>query len=172
VLDTFPKPGMAIDLGCGAGVDTAAMLAAGWSVFATDAQPEAIERVRRRTPDDTRLTTALSRMEDVELPTADLIWASYSLFFCDPEEFPRVWGRVREAVRPGGRFAGQLLGDRDTWASARHMPWFRLTEAEALFEGWAIELFEVEDEDGEAWSEPKHWHVFHVIARNAEMGRT
>ena len=170
MLRTFPEPGTAIDLGCGAGVDTAAMLAAGWSVFATDAEAEAIERVRRRAADDARLTTALSRMEDVELPDADLVWASYSLFFCDPAQFPRLWKRIREAVRPGGRFAGQFLGDRDTWASERNMPWFRRDGAEALFDGWAIERFEVEDEDGEAWSTPKHWHVFHVVARKPVPG--
>jgi SAM-dependent methyltransferase len=165
VLATFPQPGMAVDLGCGAGGDTAAMLAAGWSVFATDAQQEAIDRVRGRVPEDAPLTTAVARMEEVELPVADLVWASYSLFFCDPTLFPQVWTRVREAVRPGGRFAGQVLGDRDTWTSERRMPWFRRDAAEALFDGWSIERFDVEEEDGEAWSAPKHWHVFHIVAQ-------
>jgi SAM-dependent methyltransferase len=165
VLAMFREPGTAIDLGCGAGVDTAAMLAAGWTVFATDAQPEAIARTRRRAPEGARLTTVLSPMEEVQLPPADLVWASYSLYFCDPERFPGLWERVREAVRRGGRFAGQFLGDRDTWASERDMPWFDRCGVEALFDGWEVERFEVEDEDGEAWAVPKHWHVFHVVAR-------
>jgi tellurite methyltransferase len=165
VLATFPSPGDAIDLGCGTGADTAAMLAAGWSVFATDAQPEAIARTRRRAPDAPRLTTVLSPMEDVELPPADLVWASYSLFFCTPARFPELWQRIRQAVRLGGRFAGQVLGDRDTWATDRDMPWFDRDGVDALFVDWSVERFEVEDEDGEAWAVPKHWHVFHVVAQ-------
>jgi SAM-dependent methyltransferase len=169
VLALFPERGTAIDLGCGAGADTAAMLAAGWSVFATDAQPEAIERVRRRARDDAPLTTVVSSMEEVDLPPADLVWASYSLFFCDPTRFPDVWRRIREAVVPGGRFAGQLLGDRDTWATERDMPWFDRDGVESLFVGWAIERLEVEDEDGEAWAVPKRWHVFHAVARKPSL---
>ena len=165
MLATFSEPGAAIDLGCGAGVDTAAMLSAGWSVFATDGQREAIERVRRRAPNDARLTTVASPMEEVDLPPADLVWASYSLFFCEPARFPGVWQRIRNAVMPGGRFAGQFLGDRDTWATEREMPWFDRDGVETLFDGWMIERFEVEDEDGEAWAVPKHWHVFHVVAQ-------
>jgi tellurite methyltransferase len=165
VLATFPEPGTAIDLGCGAGVDTAAMLSAGWSVFATDAQAEAIDRVRRRIGNDARLTTVVSPMEDVNLPDASLVWASYSLCFCDPTRFPGVWQRIRDAVIPGGLFAGQLLGDRDTWAAEREMPWFDEERVGSLFDGWAVERFEIEDEDGEAWGVRKHWHVFHVVAR-------
>ena len=117
VLATFAEPGSAVDLGCGSGIDTLAMLDRGWTVLAIDAQPEAIERLRTRAGDRPGLTTAVSAMEDTELRPVDLLWASYSLFFCDPPRFPEVWGRIRAAVRPGGRFAGELLGERDTWAT-------------------------------------------------------
>ena len=81
VLATFAEPGNAVDLGCGAGIDTLAMLDRGWTVVAIDAEPEAIERVRRRAAERPSLETQLSPMEDVDLPPADLVWASYSLFF-------------------------------------------------------------------------------------------
>jgi hypothetical protein len=42
---------------------------------------------------------------------------------------------------------------------------FSRAEAEKLFEGWTIERFEEEENEGEACSGPKHWHVFHVVAR-------
>ena len=38
-------------------------------------------------------------------------------------------------------------------------------EAQGLFEGWAVERFEEEENDGDACSGPKHWHLFHVVAR-------
>jgi tellurite methyltransferase len=173
VLARFPRPGSAVDLGCGAGIDTAAMLERGWSVFAVDAQQEAIDRLRARVGDAADLRTLRSPMEDVELPTADLVWASFSLFFCDPRRFPNVWGRIRRAVVAGGRFAGELLGDRDTWAPESDITSFSRPDAQELFDGWTIEHFEEEDEDGEACSGVrKHWHVFHVIAQKPRTGRT
>lgn len=163
----------AVDLGCGAGIDTLAMLRRGWRVFAVDAEEEAIERVRRRVPGTVsgRLTTAVSRMEGVELPAGvDLVWASFSLFFCRPDAFGDVWGRILAAIRPGGRFAGELLGDRDTWAPEDDISAFTRDEARSLFTGLDIERFDEEEEDGTATSEEKHWHLFHVVARKAGAG--
>jgi SAM-dependent methyltransferase len=168
VLDAFgPEEHQAVDLGCGSGIDTLAMLERGWSVFAIDAEEEAIGRVRKRVPSSLapRLGTLVSRMEEVELPSADLVWAGFSLFFCHPDRFGEVWQRVRGAIRPAGRFAGELLGDRDTWAPKDDMSAFTIDEARALFEGFELERFEEEEEDGEACSGPKHWHVFHAAAR-------
>ncbi len=167
VLDTFGDAGRtAVDLGCGSGIDTLAILQRGWIVFATDAEREAIERLRARVPTDLapRLRTQVSRMEEVDLPPADLVWASFSLFFCDPDRFAEVWGRIRDAVRPGGRFAGQLLGDRDTWAPRDDISSFSFEEARALFDGLELERFDEEEKEGDDPVDPKHWHVFHAVA--------
>jgi tellurite methyltransferase len=169
VLDAFAgEEQSAVDLGCGSGIDTLAMLRRGWRVFAIDAEEEAIERVRRRVPGtiSARLTTVVSRMEDVELPTGvDLVWASFSLFFCRPDAFGHVWKRIGEAIAPGGRFAGELLGDRDTWAPEDDISAFTREQAAALFDGFEVERFDEEEEDGSATSEEKHWHLFHAVAR-------
>jgi len=171
VLDAFgSEEHQAVDLGCGSGIDTLAMLERGWSVFAIDAEEEAIRRVRKRVASSLtpRLRTLVSRMEEVELPPTDLVWAGFSLFFCHPDRFGEVWQRVRRAIRPAGRFAGELLGDRDTWAPEGDTSAFTIDEARALFEGFELERFEEEEEDGEACSGPKHWHVFHAVARRPE----
>jgi tellurite methyltransferase len=166
VLGSYDRPGRAIDLGCGAGIDTLAMLSRGWRVFATDAEREAIDRLRARVPGELaeRLETRVSPMEEVELPPADLLFASFSLFFCDPARFPDVWRRIGAALTDGGRFVGELLGNRDTWAPEADMSSFAESQARTLFDGWTIERFDEEEEDGEACSGPKHWHVFHVVA--------
>ena len=166
VLDSFELPGEAVDLGCGAGIDTLAMLERGWQVFATDAEDEAIQRTRGRVPPELqlRLQTLVTPMEDVELPAANLVWASFSLFFCDPARFADVWSRIGGALVGGGRFAGQLLGDRDTWAPDEDICAFSEADARALFEGWTLERFEEEENDGSSCDGPKHWHVFHVVA--------
>jgi SAM-dependent methyltransferase len=168
VLRMFaPGEHLAVDLGCGSGIDTLAMLRAGWRVLATDADPEGIRRLRARVPHglSPRLSVELARMEDVELPPADLIWAGFSLFFCRPDRFGPVWSRILAAIRPDGRFAGQLLGDRDTWAPDSNISSFSRRQALALFAELQIEETEEEERDGDAYTEPKHWHVFHVVAR-------
>src|SRR5438093_6357094 len=92
-LASFTNAGEAVDLGCGAGIDTVAMLERGWRVLATDAEEKAIALLRERVPPslDPRLRTRVARMEDLELPQVDLVWAGFSLFFCPPERFEDVW---------------------------------------------------------------------------------
>jgi tellurite methyltransferase len=167
VLASEGGPGRAVDLGCGSGIDTLAMLRRGWHVLAIDAEREAIDRLEARVPPELSglLQTRVSRMEDAELSASDLLHASYSLFFCEPARFPDVWRRIGAALTGGGRFVGELLGDRDTWAPEGDISAFTEAEARALFDGWSVERFEEEDEDGEACSGPKRWHVFHVVAR-------
>jgi tellurite methyltransferase len=162
------RRGLAVDLGCGQGFDTAELLRRGWEVVAIDATEEGIRRLRHRIPEGhaARLRTVVSRMEDVDVPTADLLYASFSLPYCRPQVFPRLWSDIREAIRPGGRFAGELFGDRDTWASTEEdMTFFDIASARALFEGMELESFVEEENDDEGWGQMKHWHVFHAIAR-------
>jgi tellurite methyltransferase len=170
-LDMFEdegRRGLAVDLGCGQGFDTAELLRRGWEVVAIDATEEGIRRLRHRIPERhaTRLRTVVSRMEDADVPTADLVYASFSLPYCRPQVFPRLWSDIREAIRPGGRFAGELFGDRDTWASTEEdMTFFGIASARALFDGMELGSFVEEENDDEGWDEMKHWHVFHAIAR-------
>jgi tellurite methyltransferase len=165
-FDREERIGMAVDLGAGQGFETAEMLRRGWDVLAIDAEQEGIRRLRRRIPDEhaDRLRTLVRPMQDAAIPPADLVHASFSLPFCPPAAFPGLWGRIRSSLRPGGRFAGQLFGDRDTWASTEpNMTFFDETAARALFDGLEVESFvEVEEEDEDL---EKHWHVFHVAAR-------
>lgn len=174
-LDLFDEetshdaPRQAIDLGCGEGRDTAELLRRGWRVLATDGHPAGIELLRAR-PDLTaadRLITRVAAFEELEsLPEADLLNASFSLPFCVPEHFPRLWAMVRGAIAPGGRFAGQIFGDRDTWAAIPDRSHFTRSQTEQLFEGFLLELFREDESDSkDAAGNEKHWHVFHIVAR-------
>ena len=106
-------------------------------------------------------------MQDVDIPSADLVHASFSLPYCPPDAFPRLWRDLRAAIRPEGRFAGELFGDRDTWAATeRDMTFLDVSSARELFDGMELESFEEEESEDEGWGdEIKHWHVFHAIAR-------
>ena len=165
-LGGFASPGLAVDLGCGAGRDTLELLRWGWRVVAIDSEPEAIRRLRASTGDDERLETQVARYEEAELPSCDLLNASWSLPFCPPGVFGVVWERIVDALRPGGRFCGQLFGERDEWATEDDMTFHTREEAEALFGDFELERFDELEEDGKtALGTPKHWHVFNIVAR-------
>jgi SAM-dependent methyltransferase len=157
---------VAIDLGCGDGTETLALLTRGWMVTAVDTAPEAIARLRASVPpeDERRLTTFVASFHELELPEADFVYAGLSLPFCSPPEFAEAWRRIKNALRPDGIFAGHFFGPRDSWADQPGMTFQSREELEALLAGFAVHRLEEQDEDGPAVSGPKHWHVFHVIA--------
>ena len=164
-------PGLAVDLGCGGGRDTLELLDRGWSVVAVDREPAATERVEAIVPEAhaDRLRTLAEPLETVEIPSCLLVNASYSLPFCAPDRFAAMWSRVREAIVPGGRFTGQIFGDRDEWRDNPELTFHTRAATEALFDGFEIEDFTELDEDGlTSMGEAKHWHVFTVIARKPD----
>ena len=156
-------PGLAVDLGAGAGRDTVELLRRWWRVVAVDANPEAVARLSGL-GDGVEVLQA--RFEDAEWPEADLVNASFSLPFCDAAGFERCWSRIRERLVPGGRFCGHLFGDHDDWAGGENMNFHSRNEVGGLLEGLEVERLDEVDEDGKtALGEAKHWHVFHVVAR-------
>jgi tellurite methyltransferase len=164
--DAFDKAGFAVDLGCGTGRDTFELLRRGWDVLAIDGEQQAIDLVRERAGDDPRLDTQVARYEKARWPACDLVNASWALPFCAPASFAEVWERVVRSLHSGGRFAGQLFGERDGWAPADDITFLTRADAEALFGQFEAERFdEVEEDSQTALGEPKHWHVFHVVAR-------
>ncbi len=155
----------AIELGFGAGTDTLELLKRGWKTLAVDGQKEAAAFLARRVPPALRrsLTTLVAPMEGLELPPADLIYASFSLPFCSPACFPELWQNIRRALKPGGHFAGQLFGVRDSWHGERPLTFHSLAQVRRLTQGYKVELFRETSEDGQAFDGPKHWHYFDLI---------
>ena len=172
---------LAVDLGCGTGRDTAELLRRGWRVLAIDAEPAGIDRLLQQVAehDDVgrRFETQVARIEDATWPVAELVNASYALPFCPPESFPLVWERIVTSLAPGGRFCGQLFGDRDEWASPDEsfgkewgsplgMSFHSREDVLALLRDLDVEHLDEVDADGTtAVGDTKHWHLFHVVAR-------
>jgi membrane dipeptidase len=165
-LARFEQPGHAVDLGCGTGRDTLELLRRGWRVHAIDAEQEAIDRLTARAGvADGRLTTEVARFEDARWPVCDLLNASFALAFCPPSRFAELWERIVDSLPPGGRFAGQLYGDRDERAGSGGTVHTREQVGE-LLAPFEVELLEeVEAPGATVTGRPRHWHVFHVVAR-------
>jgi len=165
-LGRFERPGFAVDLGCGTGRDTFVLLRRGWRVLAVDSHDEGIRRLRAAAGDDANLETQTVPFEDAALPPCELVNASFSLPFCPPERFDELWARIGESLRPDGRFCGQLFGDRDGWSHRAEITFHSRADVERLLAAYDVERLDEEEEDSTtAVGDPKHWHLFHVVAR-------
>ena len=172
-LDAFDREGMggarlAADLGCGSGRDTIEILRRGWPVIAIDAASEAMDKLVSRPdlPKGAAVETQISRYEDMVLPPCDLVNAAFSLPLCPAAAFSAVWDKIVGALRTGGRFSGQFYGDRDSWAGNPEMTHLTRKEALTVLDPFKIELFEEEEDDSVTpRGTPKHWHIFHIVAR-------
>ena len=171
-LDAFSQEGfdqgLGVDIAAGEGRDTLELLERGWRVVATDNHPDAFPLLLARVPDASRsrLTTVEVDFAEMQVPACDLVNASFALPFCKPEDFAPLWARIVVAIRPGGRFAGQFFGDRDTWASLPGRSHHSRAEVENLLADFDIEMMsEEERDDPPDVRSPKHWQLFHVVAR-------
>jgi tellurite methyltransferase len=168
VLDSYlPESGHAVELGAGVGQGVNHFLQKGWTVLAVDAEPEAVELLRSRFP---KAEVIHSRLEDLPLPaaSADAVVAGFVLFFLEPADLERKWAELIEAIKPSGLFAGQFLGQSDDWA-AKYTAHSR-EEITRMLEPFDVLHFEEVERDGEtSHGLPKHWHVFHVVARKRPM---
>lgn len=130
------SPGATVlELGCGAGGDTAEMLTRGFDVRATDGSPEMAELASRNLgrPVETLLFHDLDEVE-----TYDGVWANACLLHVPREQLATVLSLIHRALKPGGVFYASYKegeGDgRDTLDRYYNYPsqdWLRATYAAA-----------------------------------------
>ncbi|ANW05743.1 class I SAM-dependent methyltransferase [Bradyrhizobium icense] len=134
-LALLPPGATILELGCGAGGDTAEMLARGFDVRPTDGSPEMAEVASKRLgrPVETLL---FHQLDDVE--TFDAVWANACLLHVPRDQLAAILSLIRRALKPGGMFyASYKEGDaagRDTLERYYNYPsqeWLRAIYAEA-----------------------------------------
>ena len=165
---------IAIDCGCGAGSDIAFLLDKGFEVHAFDVESESISRCRERFKGGSKLTLSKASFNTFSYPSASLIHADASLFYCPPSDFDEVWCKIVNALEPNGVFVGSFLGPRDTSASPDYQkdafwPDVLVVSEQELrprFKDLEIVSWVEHELDGKtAQCVDHHWHIYSVVAK-------
>lgn len=134
-LALLPPGACILELGCGAGGDTAEMLARGFDVRATDGSPEMADVASKRLG---RIVETLLFHDLDAVETYDAVWANACLLHVPRDELAKILARIWRALKPEGVFyASYKQGDgdgRDTLDRYYNYPsqdWLRTTYAVA-----------------------------------------
>lgn len=153
----------ALDLGAGGLVDSEYLLSLGFEVIAVDKEKPPKQIIN----DKFEFIQSLFKDYDFPKSAFDLINAQFSLPFNGQDTFSFVWEKILSSLKPQGVFVGQLFGLNDEW----NVPGTKLAfnskeQVESLLAGLEVLKLEEVEKDGKiADGTPKHWHVFHIIAR-------
>src|SRR6187455_815479 len=134
-LAPLPPGATILELGCGAGGDTAEMLARGFDVHATDGSPE-MAAVASKRLGRTVETLLFHELDEVE--AYDAVWANACLLHVPRDELAHVLSLIWRALKPGGAFFASYkegeAGGRDALDRYYNYPsreWLSATYAEA-----------------------------------------
>ena len=129
-------PGRALDLACGPGRHALYLARLGWRVTAVDASPVAIALLRAQAS-GLPLEACLADLERGEFA---IVPDSYELI-CDFLYLQRnLFPQIREAVHPGGIFAGAIHLVQEGCTASPCNPDFLLQPGElrSFFDGWKV----------------------------------
>ncbi len=158
----------ALDLGAGALRDTKFLIDSGFKhITAVDSEPLMIEAAKELNSSKLQAVTSNFNNFDYSREHYDLVNAQWALPFNPPDTFEETWNKVKNSLKKGGVFTGQFFGVNDEWnRPGTKMTFKTKDEVEKLLSDMEIiELTEEDKDSTTANGTPKHWHVFHVIAR-------
>lgn len=151
-LDRLQPGAEVLELGCGAGRDSARIVERGFALDATDGVPAMVAKAKERHDINARLM----RFDQLEASQRyDAVWAHATLLHCPRAELPSVASAIHRALRPGGlHFASYKLGDgegRDLLGRLHNFPtadWLHNLYIAAEFEVIDDQVFAGKGSDG------------------------
>ena len=158
--------GKAIDIGGGALKDTRYLLAQGFDVTVID-KSELMAKEAQAISSH-RFYYFVSAFANFDFPknTYDLASAMYSLPFNPSHSFKAVFAKIKTSLAKDGIFCGQCFGLHDEWSTNPNLTFHSKEQVEKLLSDLEVILLDEEEKDDKtANGTPKHWHVFHFIAR-------
>ena len=154
----------AIDLGCGSGNETIYMIKHGIKVLAIDRQLNENFILDRLSEEEKNLISFKeTKFEDVELPKTELLTAFFSIPFCNPDSFDKLWDKIYNSLEDDGYFVGELFGDRDAWNEVDSINTFSINEVKEYLKKYKI--IKLEEVEYVRESDNKKWHFYDIIAQ-------
>ncbi len=159
---------LAIDLGCGGGADTFALLERGWRVHSVDASPTSQRLIAERLDPEYegRVTVEIGRFDELDLPQADLVYAQMSLPFSG-SDLESSTANALDAVRPGGAFAVHFFGSDDEWIDEVNVAYVNRRWIEEQFGEFVDVTIDEVNQEGPYGLEGglKRWHYYFALAK-------
>ncbi len=153
-----------VDLGCGSGNDTVYMLKRGKVVTAIDGSlNESYILDRISDEDKKRLTLDRSNFEEVVIPKTDVVLSLFSLPFCKPSEFNKLWNKIDNALDKDGIIVANLFGERDWHKSDKRVSTHTKEEVLALLKDYEILKWKEQEYTREI--DNTHWHYYDFVAK-------
>jgi len=103
----------ALDIGCGNGHESAALLALGWQVTATEISPTALAAAEERNPAARHLLTDVRTMPEIASASMDLAVAHLSLHYFDQAGSLQAFAEIARVLKPGGLLLGSVNAEDD-----------------------------------------------------------
>jgi SAM-dependent methyltransferase len=113
LIHTHAAKSPILEIGCGSGADTAALVASGLKVFAFDSSATSIEKARKKVPAATLLVRDVREAFPNELEGTGVILASLSLHYFAWIETVALFNRIHQTLRSGGLFVCRLNSTED-----------------------------------------------------------
>ncbi|HKL88426.1 MAG TPA: class I SAM-dependent methyltransferase, partial [Salinibacter sp.] len=120
-LAAVPVSSQILDLGCGQGRHTEALLRLGFPVHACDPRPAAVDATRKTVRDlleegDPETVVQVAHLDDMDYPEATFDWVvavEAETYVSDEEDLRRLFEESRRLLKPGGWLYVTLPGGED-----------------------------------------------------------
>lgn len=156
----------AIDIGGGALRDTRYLLSLGFDVTVVDKEELMAFEAQKIKSHKIHPFVAFFANFDFRINEFNVANAQFALPFNSPDSFNNIFTAIKNSLVKGGVFCGQLFGIKDQWSTRPEMTFQTKKQAEKLLSDMEIIYFtEEESDDVTVNGMPKHWHIFHFIAR-------
>lgn len=160
------QKGLALDLGCGAGVDAKFLADNGFQVTAIDKSRLSVDQTRR-TCQNLPVNIVQGGIADyhIDPETYVLIMAWNAIPFVAKDKAIQVLKSIEIGLKPGGLFVFGLFGPEDDWAKTHpEMSFFTTDEIKMILgEMNFLKLLEVKQEGSGAVGKTKFWHKIQGI---------
>lgn len=158
--------GTAIDIGGGALTDAKHLIDRGFDVTVIDKSPLVEKEAQKISSDKLHIVTTSFEEYSFKKSEYDLALAMFALPFIKPEHFNRVFNNIKGCLKEGGIFCGHFFGKNDEWAIDTNMTFHTKEQVQEFLSDMKVHLLVEKESDGKTASgDPKHWHIFYVIAQ-------